>query len=716
MEHLEDVEHPRIEVGPRVLSDLDKALSLEWIVVNGLGGYSSSTVIGVNTRKYHGLLVASFEPPSRRYVVLSKLDEEVRVDPEGDCEERTYGLGSNEFRGLFHPDGYRFMVGFSLDPYPTFRYEAGGVYVAKRVVMPYGKNMVVSSYWVLNTLREAVEFRVRPLVVMRHIYEVTDVERSPLSFRVDPLGGGGGFILSEPNYPYRLMLYSTSGEYTPDPRGGFWIRRIYLRADGFRGEECLDDNYSPGSFRFRVEPEGSGSLHLVASAWKDGCEPPDGLERLDRDRVERLLEGDEDRVRASIRGSLRKVSEAAPEGFRWLKDEVAWLLGSAGSFIVETDRPKGLSVIAGYHWFGLWGRDALISLPGLTLVTGRFGDAAEILETMSLYCRDGLIPNCIPERPFKADVQPSYNSVDSSLWFVNAVFQYLKYTGDFGFVSRRLWGAMKSIIDSYIEGTRFGIRMDGDCLLKHGPQLTWMDVVVGGVPVTPRSGKAVEVEALWYNALRIMEFLACKFGYQRDASNYHWMAVKAKESFNAKFWNSEGGYLFDVVEGERRDPSLRPNQIFAVSLDFPLLGGSRAVRVVEVVWRRLWATYGLRTLDRSDPRYVGRYVGGWAQRDRAYHNGTVWAWLIGPFVTAFLKVKGYGEKWRRFAAEAFFRPLLVDEPLRAGLGSFSEIFDGDPPHTPRGCISQAWSVAEPLRALLEDVLYVRPPFERELLG
>ncbi|KYH40132.1 MAG: glycogen debranching protein [Candidatus Bathyarchaeota archaeon B63] len=422
--------------------------------------------------------------------------------------------------------------------------------------------------------------------------------------------------------------------------------------------------------------------------------------------MERLYTAEIRRLRGLLKRFYQRRAEAEAD---WL----SWLILAADKFIVSGGQSRGRSVIAGYHWFGEWGRDSLISLPGLTLVTGRFGDAERILLSFASHCKEGLVPSRFPDG---GAGEPTYDSVDSSLWLFNAALQYLKYTGNFEFIFKMLWDPLQEIISGYIHGTLYGIRMDDDGLILHGPRLTWMDASVDGSPVTPREGKAVEVQALWYNALRFMEALSMRLGEEGRAEEYRVIAEKVKKSFNEKFWHHEGGYLYDVVDGDVGDPSLRPNQIIAASLDFCLLEGSRRKRVIDVVWRRLWAIYGLRTLSPDDPRYIGRYMGDFAHRDSAYHNGTVWAWLTGPFVTAFLKARDHGAYWRRFAFERFLQPLFYDEIGRSGLGTISEVFDGDPPHLPGGCISQAWSVAEPMRAYVEDILLHRPPYEREILS
>jgi predicted glycogen debranching enzyme len=304
--------------------------------------------------------------------------------------------------------------------------------------------------------------------------------------------------------------------------------------------------------------------------------------------------------------------------------------------------------------------------------------------------------------------------VDASLWHVNSVLQYAKYTGDFAFIRSQLWENLQDIMDSHIKGTDYGIRMDDDGLLAHGARLTWMDAEANGKAVTPREGKAVEIQALWYNALKTMQLMARRFKELNLADTYTELSMKAKDSFNRKFWNNQRNCLFDVLEKSEPDVSLRPNQIIAASLDFNILSQVRTTMVVEVVQQELLTPCGLRTLEREDPRYKAKYSGGRTSRDEAYHNGTVWPWLTGPFTSAFLKAKGFTSESKDYAEKNFIKPLFAEQVAQAGLGTLNEIFDGDPPHTPRGCVSQAWSIAEPLRAYVEDVLQLRPKFEKEV--
>jgi len=687
---------PRIYVGPSFLSNLKESIGLEWIVTNGLGGYASSTLPNINTRKYHGLLVAAFNPPVERHLLLAKVDEEAYI------ADNHYPFYSDEFKDVIHPDGYKRLKSFSLSPVPTFQYAVSGFHLKKKVFMPYQKNAVIIRYEATNTLEESVVLNISPLLNSRHFFETTNKDAQNLEFVQKPISKGILFE-AQPHKDY-LVLSSTDGRYSFDK--GNWIERIHFRVDDSRGESCIDDSYRPGAFVVEVAPKDCKEFYLIAAGGK-AEEETVTLHSTILSDVGRCYTEELGRRHRLMREFYRSITDVREED--WLN----WLILSADSFLVTRRSTGKKSVIAGYHWFEDWGRDSLISLPGLTLVTGRFNDAEEILLTFKEYCKDGLIPNRFPDR--KGD-EPVYDSADATLWFFNAVLQYLKYTGNFDFVRKHLWETFQSIVEQHIRGTFFGIHLDSDGLLAHGPRLTWMDVSIAGKPVTPREGKAVEIQALWYNALKFMEMLSSRFSEKSNAEKYHSLAEKAKRSFNDKFWRSEGNYLFDVVNGNKRDPSIRPNQIIAVSLDFSMLDSFRSGKVVEDVWKRLWGTYGLKSLSDDDPRYIGKYQGGLSHRDAAYHNGTVWAWLLGPFVTAFLKVKNHDEYWRRFAFENFLEPLFREETCRTGLGTISEVFEGDPPHDSRGCMSQAWSVAEPLRAYVEDILSKRPSYERHVLG
>jgi predicted glycogen debranching enzyme len=686
---------PAISLTANDLSRFDDAIQKEWLLTNGLGGYASSTVLGVNTRKYHGLLVAALHPPGDRTVCLSKLDEDVAVG------DRIFRLGANEFRDGFFPNGHVFLREFSVSPFPKCVYAAGEITVEKTLFIPWGKNAVAAVYKFMNKGSVDVKTRVFPLLTCRHFHAVVDGNVNPLSLQQKQ--SGRNVEVTWENKKATTTLSATEGKFVQKPN---WVRRLFYREEAKRGESRLDDCYQPGYFEVSIPTQASEELAVVAAADENRQESRATLESVGTNTlsVKRSLD-------LELRNRTGFLSSLHPSQTKVLvSDWLNWVLSAADSFIV-----RGIggtpSVIAGYHWFEAWGRDTFISLPGLLLVTGRFADAERLLLSFRRYLKGGLIPNVIPDR----SGEPVYNTVDATLWYVNAVLQYLKYTFDFRFVEENLWQTLKAIVENHEKGTSFGIHLDSDGLLAHGPHLTWMDAEFDGKAVTPRAGKAVEVQALWYNALRIVQLLAAKFGHKSLSLRCSDRAVKARESFNRKFWNREKVCLFDVVEPSGVDASLRPNQIIAASLDFPILYRDKAELVVDRVQRELLTPCGLRTLSRSDPRYRGIYEGNRASRDLAYHNGTVWAWLLGPFTTAFLKAKGYEAAERKVALKNFVTPLFSQQILQAGLGTVSEIFDGDPPHIPRGCISQAWSVAEPFKAFFEDMLRVRPKFEKEVL-
>lgn len=687
---------PKIILGRNTLSNFDDAITKEWLITNGLGGYASSTALGVNARKYHGLLVAAFNPPLNRWVTLTKLDETLQIG------NKNYDLGTNEFQDTLHPKGYMFLTEFSVSPFPTYSYAVQGVTLHKTVFMPHQKNATVVIYNVSNTTDQKVTIFVSPFVNSRHIYNITD--KNKINWNLDQTQENLIKIQPE-SLDSSLILSCGNGYFTQEP---WWVEKLFYRFDFSRAESSLEDNYRPGYFLFTVEPNETKQFHVLAVAEKTEDDAQNLFSSFGKQTSELNLLYQKELARHE---QLLEKFQKQNSGLDF-KDYLKWLVQTADSFIVKRASTGTKSVIAGYPWFDDWGRDALISLPGLTLVTGRFGEAKEILLTFANYCKNGVVPNRFSD---KAGDIPLYNTVDASLWFFNAVLHYLKYTADFDFVQKQLWQTLTNIVEKHVEGTVYGIYVDNDGLLAHGPQLTWMDVATFDGFITPRNGKAVEIQALWYNALKIMQLLASRFELEHEQVTYSQMARKARLSFAEKFWNPTGGYLFDVINNEGSDSMLRPNQLIAVSLDFPVLESEKRLRVVDVVWKRLWGKYGLKTLPETNSNYHGTYLGDWSHRDNAYHNGTVWTWLIGPFISAFSKTRGYEAPWRRFAQKNFLEPLFNGHLYQAGLGTISEIFDGDAPHRPRGCISQAWSVAEPLRAYVEDIMYKRPLHEKQVL-
>jgi predicted glycogen debranching enzyme len=689
---------PKMTLDPNILANAEAGMKAEWLVTNGLGGYASSTVLGVNTRKYHGLLIVALNPPVDRHVLLTKLDEAILTNG------KKYDLGVNETQTETQPKNTIFPHSFSMTPLPTYVYSLDqGIQLKKTVFMPHEKNASVILYEASNKSGENVHLSASPLVNCRNFHSVTN--RDQIQWNIQQKNSDQLLIAQPSGMPSALALSSTDGRFVTEKRE--WVE-THLKGEAERGESSIDHNFKTGFFKTEIASSETKKFAVIAAAGRNEADAETTLQGIctSSSSIDRLYESELKRRTHLLSDVEKRYPDISFED--WLK----WLVLAADAFIVNRESTGAKSVIAGYHWFADWGRDSLISLSGLTLVLGRYEDAKQILQTFDKYCRDGLVPNAFPDNPQQT---PAYNTVDATLWFFNAVRQYLKYTGDFQFVQRIVWPTLQSIIDHHVNGTMFDIHVDSDGLLAHGAQLTWMDAAPDNKPVTPRAGKAVEVQALWYNALKTMQFLAHRFDQRNRAELYEEMAEKARTSFLEKFWNRQTNCLFDVVTNGPGDASLRPNQVIAASLDFTMLDNVKAELVVETVSRQLLTPFGLRTLSPQDPRYAGRYSGDRWHRDNAYHNGTVWPWLLGPFVTAFLRLRSYDPHWRSIAFENFLKPLFTLELHRAGLGSISEIFDGDSPHESRGCIAQAWSVAEPMRAYFEDVLLKRPPYERRML-
>jgi predicted glycogen debranching enzyme len=659
-----------IQFNKETCGNLDAALRREWLETNGLGGFASSTITGLNTRRYHGLLVAATKPPVGREVLLSKLEETLLIDG------LPFELSANRYPGVVHPQGFRYLTQFRLDPFPIFTYEVEGIVIEKTVFMIYGENSTVVQYEVKNKnprqSPKSLRLEIRPLIAFRDYHSMTHANNA-----LNPGVEAGPELAAVAPYPELPTLYLAHNAVELQKTGD-WYRNFEYDVERERGLDFREDLFN--HFVLRFDLLASAQASIIAST-----------EHRDVARVDQYRQAEIKRRRAA--------TQASP-----LEDEFAQTLtAAADQYIVARGDKK--TVIAGYHWFSDWGRDTMISLPGLTLPTGKHDIARSILRTFAQHVDQGMLPNRFPD----AGETPEYNTVDATLWFFEAARAFLAYTGDEEFVRTELYPVFTDIIAWHARGTRYGIKVDPSGLLTSGEpgvQLTWMDAKVGDWVVTPRRGKPVEIQALWYNALCIMEELARKFGDDAGQKRYRNMAAMANWAFNRLFWNEKDGGLYDVVNGGPPDASIRPNQIFAVSLPYTMLSPERARVVVEKVREHLVTPYGLRSLAPSDPQYRGRFTGGPAERDGAYHQGTVWAWLVGPFITAYVKVNGATAAARRQAAEWL---LPMKEHLSdAGLGHISEVFDGDSPYHPGGCIAQAWSVAEVLRAHVEDVHLLRP--------
>jgi predicted glycogen debranching enzyme len=648
-----------IQVGREVCGRFKSAVQREWLVTNGMGGYATGTLSGANSRRYHGLLVAALNPPLGRTVFVAQLEEQATLD------DREFPLSTNEFHGRYvHPHGHLHLESFRLEgTVPTFTYALAEARLEKRIWMLQGHNTTCVAY----TLRQGsrpLTLTVLPLCTARNHHKLT--RGTGLEARLAVVAHGlSVHFAGAPPYYILSRKFSATLE-------GEWYWRFHHRAEAYRGLDDQEDLYAMGRFTVTLSPGQTATL--VISTETEPC--LDGVHAL-----------------AAERERQRTLLAASPLGAESEPDFIRQLVLAADQFIVARGE-EGQSVIAGYPWFNDWGRDTMIALPGLTLATGRPEVAARILRTYARYVDRGMLPNCFPDE----DETPEYNTVDATLWYFQAIYAYVRRTGDWQLVTE-LYPTLVDIVGWHELGTRYGIGMDArDGLLRAGEpgaQLTWMDVKVDDWVVTPRVGKPVEINALWYNTLKIMADFARRMRDADAAARYEALAQRVATGFADRFWYADGGYLYDVIGTPRsNDASLRPNQIFAVSLPHSPLPADRARAVVEAVGRSLLTSYGLRSLAPDHPDYVKRYGGDRWARDGAYHQGTVWGWLIGPYATAYHRATGDAAGARRLL-EPF-----ADHLRNAGMGTISEIFDGDPPHTPRGCPAQAWSVAEVLRAWL----------------
>jgi predicted glycogen debranching enzyme len=654
-----------IEFDERLCRDLATAKSKEWLVTNGIGGYSSSTVAGLNTRRYHGLLVAATKPPVGRFVLLSQIEDVLVVDG------KRFDLSTNIYRdSVVHPAGHMNLSGFSLDSFPVYLYSRDDWQITKSVWMVYGENTTVIEYVFTSTQVHAnVSLEVRPLVAFRD-YHGTTHENDALDRAVVQTPQGVEFH-PYPDLPTLYLAHDTAAVQVD----GYWYRNFEYVEERARGLDYSEDLFSP--LIFKADLTRGRRFCLVASTERHSTSMVAQCKRSEFHRA-----------------SLAHYKYRAEFG---QSDLIPLLYRAAEQFIVS--RYPQQTVLAGYHWFADWGRDAMIALPGLLLETDRPDLARGILLQYVAHIDGGMLPNRFPD----SGETPEYNTVDATLWFFEAIRQYFHYRKDAGwreaatqFIREHLYAALKGIVSAHLAGTRFGIHVDEEGFLWAGDlstQLTWMDARVGDVAITPRAGRPVEIQALWYNALRTLEDFARLLGDHIAAASYAELAAKLKTHFEAVFWNGE--YLDDVADRFQNDRSIRPNQIFAISLHHSLLAPERARKILDLVERELLTPYGLRTLSARDERYRGRCEGDVWSRDNAYHQGTVWPWLAGPFFSAKLRVSDLPEQ--TMLEIAGWLDHLTPHLREAGLGQISEIFDGDFPHTPRGCIAQAWSVAEILR-------------------
>ena len=650
-----------MRVGAEECRDLNRALSLEWLETNGRGGFASGTVAGANTRRYHALLLTAHTPPGERFVLVNQLEEWL------DLDGRAFPLSTNCYPNAVHPSGYQFCSGFCTDPWPTWTFDCNGTTVQREILTIHSRDLVIIRWSLPGRQNRPVTLRVRPKLTGRD-YHATHHENGSLSAQASI---ETGTVAWQPYADLPPVRAFHSGDYRHAPE---WYRHIEFPVEHQRGLDHAEDWWSPGEF----------TITLVSGA-------PQAL-ALTSEHVEHVD------LPVLIKRELNRrthLTQAAPAA-----DALVHALWRATDAYVS-EKGSRQTVIAGYPWFTDWGRDTFISLPGLCLVTGRLEIARQIIAAFAAHLSDGMIPNRFPGN----GEQPEYNTIDASLWFIHAVDRYLVSSHDKSRVLATAWPAVKQILDRYRQGTRYGIRMDGDGLITGGTpgtQLTWMDAKIDDRVITPRHGKPVEIQALWVRALEVGEKLARQFSDRTYADHCRADRQRAVASFQQRFWYEHGGYLYDVIDGpEGDDTSLRPNQLFAISLVDDLVPRERAQQILRLVKEQLFTPVGLRTLSATDPHYHARYEGGVRERDSAYHQGTVWPFLLGPMVTAWIKSFG-----RNATARNEARGLLNGLEAHLGeacLGQVSEIFDAEAPHAPRGCFAQAWSVAEPLRALMEDL-------------
>ncbi len=693
----------KLEFGKGYWKTFNEGIEREWVITNGIGGYGGGSIINARARKHHAYLVASLHAPVERYAILNKTDESIRIG------ERNYSFATNQRPGNINDEGQIYLQRFIYDELPQFVYQAEGTFITKTLSFEWEKNTLAIGYDIMNGSKEA-EFFITPFLTYRDHNQ--RVERNELKFKEEFETKKLLKLVPKKNKDLTIKLYTSSGKFEKNEEK--YDSDEILQTEIATGGEAVVNSYTPYRIRIKLKPYEHKRLSLICSVEK----------KFNKDAFE-IIEKNRERIR-----TLK-----ANSGIR--DDFALSLVQAADQFIVQRQSTKNKTIMAGYPWFTDWGRDTMIAFTGLALVTKRWEDARGILKSFAMYVKNGMVPNMFPDE----GLEPLYNTADASMWYFYAVYKYLEYTGgeeDYAFIKKEIYPKLEEIIHFYSAGTDFSIYMDKDGLIHAGggyDQVTWMDVRVGTWVVTPRHGKPVEINALWYNALRIMENLGSRLGqvssYAKTSEEYGAMADKVKQSFVREFWNEDKNCLYDVVDGQDKDDKIRPNQIYAVSLPFDLLDDKKAKAVVDTVISELYATYGLRTLDKENDEYQPYYKGKLHDRDAAYHQGTAWAFPLGALVTAYVKtcdMQGY-----KFESKLSNLPIggsiagktcdmqgydnddvlryarLLMEPVKDHLrdgcvGQIAEIFDGNEPNISRGTYAQAWSVGEILRAYYEDIL------------
>lgn len=653
------------------LTPMSAGVQKEWVLTNGIGGYAGSSVTGAHARKHHGYLIASLHPPVERFVILSKINEcLIRSSEKIDFTVEQYlaGDGSTAYR-----EGIEYLNSFTYDGLVHFTTKAPEFTMTKTLAFEHGKNTIAVSYDIQND-GDAATLVLTPLFNYRVHHEASTVDtlKFDTTYEQPEIR-----LVPQQNKDVTIRLFTDDGTVVPCEEK--YTTGMQLQKELDVESDALDDNYTPYQIEFPLDAGCRKKISIV-------CTIEDVYEK--------------DAFATAVAEMARFDALEKKAGYH---DELAETLTIAADHFLAYRQSTGLmTVLAGLPWFTDWGRDTMIALTGLTLSTGRYQDARDILTTFARYVHHGMVPNMFPDE----GTAPLYNTADASMWYFYAVGKYLDYTGtpeDYAFVQETIYPKLKEIIAAYEHGTDFSIYMEEDGLIHAGSgldQVTWMDVRVGDWVATPRHGKPVEINALWYHALCLMEEWATRFG--EDGSHYAALAAHAKESFAKEFWNEKDGCLYDVVDGLEGDATLRPNQIYAVSLPHRMLDADKEKKIVDKVYEKLYAKTGLRSLSPDDKEYHPTYEGCLDKRDHAYHQGTSWGFLLGGFLTAYVHVYGTSKEVIK-QADAML-DATREQFYHGCIGSIAEIFDGDEPHTSRGCYAQAWSVGEILRAYTEDIL------------
>lgn len=653
--------------GKNNFSTYERGIEKEWMLSNGRSAFSGSTIIGANSRKYHSVLIASLKSPDERFMILPKVDERLIIQGE------KYPLTATKFDDEII-EGYKNLESFHTNGIPTYIYLVKGTKVVKKVYLQREKNTAIIKYEIISGGNDG-SIVLEPWTSFRDPGEASVKEN--LEFNKEEIKGG--FLLNPKMMEEINIRLFVDKECTINlVKDNLLTEKVFYDVDKTTGDDYLERYYIPGQIEINFNKEEEKSFYFICTIEDDEINPSEIVKNEEK-RIDSLRNTfDDDRV----------LAKYLPIG--------------GDHFIVHRDSTNSKTVLAGYPWFLDWGRDTMIAVIGLTMSTGRLEEAKDILRTFVRYEKDGLIPNMFPD----FGKEPIYNTVDASLWYIHAIYMYILYSNkeeELDFVKEELYGAMKKIITAYREGTKFSIKMDEDFLVNAGSgldQVTWMDVRVNGIVVTPRHGKPVEINALWYNALKIMEILAHKFD-DKDEEEYRYLSERVKESFNNKFWFEEGEYLYDVVNNEEKDKSIRPNQAWAISLPFTMLPKDKEEKVLRKIYEELYTPFGLRSLSKDHKDYKPYYKGRLIDRDMAYHQGTVWSFPLGAFLTGVGKVNNYNKESLKFIDEAL---INMEEHIKDGcLFGIAEIFDAESPHKARGCYNQAWGVGEMIRVYYEDL-------------